>query len=1264
MATQITIHEKGVTVLYEASHPRIDLVFVHGFTGHPKNTWTWQRAKHRSTEQKKKHGRNEEPPTARRLKIPKLSFGQSPRNPSTATSSIPQYDRTETSDAAGSRNVAKPEGRQEEVYWPADLASQTIPDSRILTYGYDTNIRHLLKGPVSKNTVPDHAWDLLCSLEELRRCPNESCRPLLFIAHSLGGIVVKEALRQSRRCASTQPRFYGIFEATSGFMFFGTPHRGADPRNFLHHIVSASVQLLGFKVNYQIVDRLMPDAEQLLELKDEFAVLCYERKWPVHSFQEEYGVTGLFGTKVVDDRSSCLDDPTIETKRHISENHMDMCRFYGLQDPEYLKVAAAMTFILGTIGDRKHTISPLHEQLPLRTPSDTSILYEQSPPKLPAVGSQVQDSFSPPETPSCRDERSVSDGIDATLKESLVERLFFSKIDERLTHLTAAQGRTCRWFLAKPEYTAWRDMAQQPDGGGFLWIKGNPGTGKSTLMKLLFEEARGSAKGDSSQIILSFFFLARGTIEEKSTIGLYRSFLHQLFEKTVDLRGSLEWMTAYGARGILQNGWHEEALKQTLKHAIPKLGSRSLTIFVDALDECDQSQAAGMVCFFEELCDDAKDANVKLRICFSSRHYPTVVIQQGVEVTLEAENGHADDIESYIKAELRLGKNKHAETLRAEILKKSSGIFLWVVLVLDILRKEYPNSSVSISKIRNRLEQIPPELNDLFKMILARDGENIEQLHVCLKWVLFATRPLKPQELYFAVQLGLDKERSGYWDHEDVEEDQMKTFVRTSSKGLAEVTRNKASEIQFIHESVRDFLLGRYGGQWSGAFGNFEGHCHDILKDCCLAQLNAPIGDGIDIPDALPQGAEAAQLREELHQKFPFLEYSVLNVLHHANCAQQHGREQGHLLADFPLPQWVTLNNALERHAVRRYTKSVNLLYILAEKNLADLIRIHYQPAACFKVGEERYGPPIFAALATRSHDAVEAILKSLQARVQHLSPLPDLWAQYQRDQGSRTDFGRSFVCSRRQDILSYLRERDDEAILSACIFSGQVEVDAKDKEGRTLLSRAAGNGRETIVQLLLNTGQAETDAKDRGGWTPLLYAARYGHEAVVRLLLNTGQVEVDAKDNFGRTPLSLAARSGHEAVVQLLLNTSRVEVDAKDKEGRTALSLAAENGHEAVVQLLLNTGQVEIDAKDNLGRTPLSKAAENGHEAVVQLLLNTGQVDVNAEDKKGRTPLSRAAEMNRKDVVRLLQQAFAENTRTVPTNAALLNGSTEVRIQ
>ena len=59
-------------------------------------------------------------------------------------------------------------------------------------------------------------------------------------------------------------------------------------------------------------------------------------------------------------------------------------------------------------------------------------------------------------------------------------------------------------------------------------------------MKFLFEEARGRAKDESLQIMLSFFFLAQGTIEEKSIISLYRSLLYQLFEKALELKDSLK----------------------------------------------------------------------------------------------------------------------------------------------------------------------------------------------------------------------------------------------------------------------------------------------------------------------------------------------------------------------------------------------------------------------------------------------------------------------------------------------------------------------------------------------------------------------------------------------------------------------------------------------------------------------------------------------------------------------------------------------------
>ncbi|OCK90600.1 uncharacterized protein K441DRAFT_409047, partial [Cenococcum geophilum 1.58] len=74
--------------------------------------------------------------------------------------------------------------------WPRDLIPLTAPNARVLTYSYDTHIRHKLGPPVNKNTVYDIAWDFLVALEAERRA--EPLRPALFIVHGLGGVVVKE----------------------------------------------------------------------------------------------------------------------------------------------------------------------------------------------------------------------------------------------------------------------------------------------------------------------------------------------------------------------------------------------------------------------------------------------------------------------------------------------------------------------------------------------------------------------------------------------------------------------------------------------------------------------------------------------------------------------------------------------------------------------------------------------------------------------------------------------------------------------------------------------------------------------------------------------------------------------------------------------------------------------------------------------------------------------------------------------------------------
>ncbi|MCJ1246224.1 hypothetical protein MMC30_003430 [Trapelia coarctata] len=110
-----------------------------------------------------------------------------------------------------------------EQVWLRDFLAQDVPEARILTYGYDT----LVVKSQSKASIADLAKSFLEALKNCRISAEEQRRPIIFLAHSLGGLVVKEALAQASVTGKNEDmESQKIFKSCYGLMFFGVPNKG------------------------------------------------------------------------------------------------------------------------------------------------------------------------------------------------------------------------------------------------------------------------------------------------------------------------------------------------------------------------------------------------------------------------------------------------------------------------------------------------------------------------------------------------------------------------------------------------------------------------------------------------------------------------------------------------------------------------------------------------------------------------------------------------------------------------------------------------------------------------------------------------------------------------------------------------------------------------------------------------------------------------------------------------------------------------------
>ncbi|GKZ47865.1 hypothetical protein AbraIFM66951_011440 [Aspergillus brasiliensis] len=210
--------------------------------------------------------------------------------------------------------------------WLRDFLPKQLPRARIFLFSYNSKVAI----QSSAAGVREQAHVLLDRL----RLERENCeyRPLLFIAHSLGGIVVKEALVQAKLSAT-----YGsICTSTFGIAFFGTPHRGTHLARVGGVAAKIVRAILGTASN-TLLKALSKGSLYALELSANFDKLLENYRYL--SFYETLPFKSI--GIVVEKESAVLGLPDSREKAvALNADHEEICRFHCDEDDNYQYVSS------------------------------------------------------------------------------------------------------------------------------------------------------------------------------------------------------------------------------------------------------------------------------------------------------------------------------------------------------------------------------------------------------------------------------------------------------------------------------------------------------------------------------------------------------------------------------------------------------------------------------------------------------------------------------------------------------------------------------------------------------------------------------------------------------------------------------------------------------------------------------------------------------------------------------------------------------------
>ncbi|KAI9674629.1 MAG: hypothetical protein M1829_003711 [Trizodia sp. TS-e1964] len=352
------------------------------------------------------------------------------------------------------------------------------------------------------------------------------------------------------------------------------------------------------------------------------------------------------------------------------------------------------------------------------------------------------------------------------------------------------------WILKHSDFQQWRDNQQSR----LLWIKGDPGKGKTMLLCGIVNEISPLTKlrDEKATTLLSYFFCQATDERINNSTAVLRGLIYLLIDQQPSLVSHVRKKYDHGVERPFEgvNGW--VALSTVFEDILQDPSLKSAYLIIDALDECETDLAQLL-----KLVTKSISTFPRVKWIVSSRNKPNIEAQLRLNntqliVSLELNSKHVSRaVKLFIdykvsKLPLIIDDSALQETVRRQIYAKAGGTFLWAALALKELE---PIESWDVLDV---LQEMPPELEPLYDRMLRQvqrlQRKDPEFCRLVLSTMTLAYRPLHLLEV--GALSGLPGQISTNLDN----------IMRVVNKCGSFLTIRENCTY-FIHQSVKDFFL-------------------------------------------------------------------------------------------------------------------------------------------------------------------------------------------------------------------------------------------------------------------------------------------------------------------------------------------------------------------------------------------------------------------------------------------------------------------------